>query len=341
MRVKTGSEQSNLFDILGHAERMASRKSGLDRLRVIDWEGFRPVLMEHLAYEDQSKGGRPPWCPVLMLKVLFLQRFHDLSDEQMEYQLADRFSFLRFVGLRPGDSVPDHATIWAFKERLGEEGIVAVFEAFDCQLRAKGLIGHEGKIVDASFVEAPRQRNRPDENRQIKEGRRPKSFEKKPRRSCQKDSDARWTKKNGQSYYGYKNHAKVDAASKFVEAFVVTHAAVHDSQVLADLIGEEDREAGLWADSAYVGEAIDRHLKGHGVHNFVCEKGTRGRKLTREQKKLNRTKSSVRSRVEHVFGRITHFGGDRFRRIGIRRARFEICLTNLTYNFDRYAFFRT
>ncbi len=158
-----------------------------------------------------------------------------------------------------------------------------------------------------------------------------------PAANCQKDSVARWTQKNGQSYYGYKNHAKVDAVSQFVEAFTVTHTAVHDSQALDDLVSEEDRGVGLWADSAYTGSAIEEHLNNCGVHNFACEKGTAWRGLTREQKKWYRIKSSVRSRVEHAFGRIAHFGGDRFNRIGIKRARFEIRLTNLTYNPTREA----
>jgi IS5 family transposase len=337
MRVKTGSKQSNLFDILDHADSMTERKSGLDRLEVIDWEAFRPVLLKHLEYKAQSKGGRIPWCPVLMLKVLVLQRFFGLSDEQSEFQILDRFSFLRFLGLRPGDGAPDHATIWSFKERLGVEGMRAIFAAFDAQLRGQNLIGKEGKIVDASFVEAPRQRNRRHENEQIKRGERPEHFDRKPRRGCQKDTDARWTKKNNLAHYGYKNHAKVDAASKFVEDFAVTNAAVHDSQALPTLIGEEDSGSALWADSAYAGKPIAEHLERHNVLNFVCEKATATRPLKREQKRLNRRKSKVRARVEHAFGRMAQFGGNTFRRIGLRRARFEITLTNLTYNLDRFA----
>lgn len=82
MSVKTGRSQSNLFDILSHADTASQRKSSLDRLEVIDWETFRPLLEERLSYGDQSKGGRIPWCPVLMLKVLVLQRFFDLSDQE-------------------------------------------------------------------------------------------------------------------------------------------------------------------------------------------------------------------------------------------------------------------
>lgn len=122
---------------------------------MIDWEPFRPLLLKHLAYCDHKKGGRIPWCPVLMLKVLVLQRFFGLSDEGKEFEILDRFSFLRFLGLCPGDGAPDHATSWAFNERLGEDGMLAVFELFNAQLHTQGLIASCGKIIDASFVEAP------------------------------------------------------------------------------------------------------------------------------------------------------------------------------------------
>ena len=339
MRVRRGSKQSNLFDILSHVDIASQRKSSLDRLSVIDWERFRPLLDERLAYGDQSKGGRIPWCPVLMLKVLVLQRFFDLSDQDTEFQILDRFSFLRFLGLRPGDGAPDHATIWAFKERLGAEGMLAVFELFNDQLRDQGLIASCGKIIDASFVEAPKQRNRRHENEQIKRGEVPERIARKRRRQCQKDLDARWAKKNNQSYYGYKNHVKMDAASKFIETFTVTHAAVHDSQPVEQLLRQSDRETVLWADSAYIGPIIAALLERFKMLDNICEKGTSVRPLNRSQKRRNKERSRIRARVEHAFGRIAQFGGNRFRRIGQRRCRFETALTNLTYNLDRYAMF--
>lgn len=339
MRVKTGSEQSNIFDILAHVDTASKRKSSLDRLSVIDWEGFRPLLMEHLSYSDQARGGRRPWCPVLMLKVLILQRYFGLSDEETEFQIMDRFSFLRFLGLRPGDGAPDHATIWAFKERLGEAGMLAIFDAFGALLADRGLVGSTGKLVDASFIEAPKQRNTREENEQIKSGERPAAFDENPNRGCQKDTDARWTKKNDETHFGYKNHVKVDGASKLIETFTVTAASVHDSQPVEELLRETDRGKSMWADSAYTGKPIALILEEAGMKGLICQKGTSGHPLTAGQKECNRIISSVRSRVEHVFGRIAQWRGDRFRRIGIARCRFETALTNFTYNVDRYAMF--
>ena len=147
-----------------------------------------------MAYGDQKKGGRIPWCPVLMLKVLVLQRFYDLSAQEIEFQIMDRFSFLRFLGLRPGDGVPGHATTWSFKERLGGDGMLAIFDVFNNQLRQAGFIASCGKIAGASFMEAPKQRNRRHmprsecgdkakrPNKQIKRGIVPERIARKPRR---------------------------------------------------------------------------------------------------------------------------------------------------------------
>lgn len=106
---------------------------------MIDWELFRPELESLLGYDnrDLSKGGRPPFDPVFMLKVLVLQKYHNLSDEQTEFQIGDRFSFMQFLGLQPGDSVPDEKTIWDFKwllDKDGHDGARKLFECFASQL---------------------------------------------------------------------------------------------------------------------------------------------------------------------------------------------------------------
>lgn len=120
-----------------------------------------------------GKGGRPPIDPVLMFKVLVLQKFHGLSDEECEFQIRDLFSFMIFLGLHPWDAIPDARTIWDFKQALewdGRDGARRLFERFDQILTEGGLIGRKGSIVDASFVEVMRQRNNRKENEQIKEG---------------------------------------------------------------------------------------------------------------------------------------------------------------------------
>ena len=188
--------------------------------------------------------------------------------------------------------------------------------------------------MDASLVEAPRQRNSKEENDQLKTGIIPEGWKEQPTKLRQKDTDARWTKKNNQSYYGYKNHAKVDSKSKLVTGYMVTNASVHDSQALDTLLCEQDNGQDLYADSAYTGqqETLDKH----GVKDQVCEKSARNRPLTEDQKRSNKEKSKTRVRVDHVFGYMENSMGSMFnRKIGIKRAETVIGLMNLTYNMLR------
>lgn len=336
MNYKRGNQQGGLFDYQERKELLRQQTTPLDRLNEhIDWELFRLDLEGHLDYRTGTQGGRPPWCPVLMFKILVLQKYYDLSEEQTQFQILDRFSFQRFLGLDVGDPVPDKNSIWTFKERLGEKGVRAGFDLFDEVLRECGLLASRGKIVDASFVEVPRQRNRREENAQIKAGRTPEAWQEQPAKLAQKDVDARWTKKHGQSHYGYKNHLKGNAQTKLIEDFAVTDASVHDSQVLAELLDQSDGR--LHADSAYRSAKLDDLLRARGIQNRVHEKGYRNRPLTEKQKAANAKKSRVRARAEHIFGfQVYQMGANWIRTIGRKRAERGIGLGNLVYNFFRY-----
>ncbi|MDP2889084.1 MAG: IS5 family transposase, partial [Bacteroidota bacterium] len=196
---------------------------------------------------------------------------------------------------------------------------------------------NEGKMVDASFVEAPRQRNTREENKHIKQtGTAPELWKETPHKLCQKDVDARWTKKNNVTFFGYKNHIKADTKTKLIEEFIVTDASVHDSQPIEGLLNENDKGQPLYADSAYTGEKQENIYKNKKVLNMVHEKGYKGKPLTDEQKTDNREKSRVRVRVEHVFGFVENrMNGSIVRTIGIARAKAKIGMMNLTYNISR------
>jgi IS5 family transposase len=308
----------------------------LERLKKgVDFEFFRELLEIRLTKEAKGKGGRPPYDYVLMFKILILQRYYNLSDDQTEYQINDRMSFMRFLDLTIADDIPDSKTIWNFTERLTDlELVKELFDLFGSQLERLGLIVNEGKIIDASFVEAPRQRNGKDKNKQIKEGKGDQLWKGQPNKKRQKDIDARWTKKNFQNYYGYKNHAKVDAKSKLIDTYQVTDASVHDSQTVDILLNEKDKGQELYADSAYVGqqETLDKYH----VKNQIHEKGYKNNPLTEEQIVSNTGKSRTRVRVEHVFGFMENSMGSMFfRKIGIKRAEASVGLMNLTYNMFR------
>ena len=156
--------------------------------------------------------------------------------KQVEYQVRDRLSFTRFLGLGFEDRIPDGTTLWLFREKLANAGLVEkLFERFSRHLEAKGFIARGGQMVDATIVPVPKQRNSRDENEQVKSGKTPEGWEKKPAKNRQKDKDARWTKKHGKSFFGYKNHINADAKHKLIRDYDVTDASGHDSQTFDDL----------------------------------------------------------------------------------------------------------
>jgi IS5 family transposase len=298
---------------------------------------FEGILNGVFAKGNKGTGGRPPYNYLLLFKTLILQRLFNISDDQAEFQINDRMTFRRFLGLSLGDQVPDAKTIWLFRDTLVKAGAMEeLFNSFSLQLEQKGIVSHKGTIVDATFVEAPRQRNTRDENRQIKEGKTPEDWEKRENihKIRQKDTDARWTVKNKERHFGYKDHVKVDADSKLIIAYSVTDASVHDSRALIGMIDEKDKV--LYADSAYSGNPIAGQLP-EAIQNQIHEKGYRNKPLSEEQKAGNKRKSRIRARIEHVFGYMNGtMRGITVRSIGIARADFNIGLTNLIYNLCRY-----
>jgi IS5 family transposase len=303
----------------------------------VNFEMFREILESRLTKEPQGKGGRPPYGYVMMFKIIILQRYYNLSDDQAEYQINDWMSFMRFLNLSIADDIPDSKTVWHFREQLTDLDMVEeLFTLFLTELEKLNLIINEGKIMDASFVEVPRQRNSREENQQIKSGEIPQSITVNPHVQSQKDTDARWTQKNKVNYFGCKNHVKQDAGSKPIVGYTVTDASVHDSQVTEVLLNENDKGEDFYADSAYSGEPQEKIIAAKEMNNHVCEKGARNRPLKKKKKDSNREKSKVRSRVEHIFGFMEMSMHEMYINcIGIKRASAIIGLMNLTYNMYR------
>jgi IS5 family transposase len=331
---------TGLFDEEFTKERLSVIGNPLEAInKALDFELFRESLESKLLNTNKkNNAGAKPYDVVMLFKILILQRYYGLGDSQVEYQILDRTSFKTFLGLATGDKVPDEKTVWSFRERLTKTGLVKeLFEQFVSFLEEKELIFNEGQMIDASFTLAPRQRNTREENKSIKNGEGNNLWNDKPNKKKHKDIDARWTKKNGETFYGYKNHAKVDTKSKFINTYTVTDASVHDSQALDDLLTEKDKEQGLHADSAYTGEDQDKIIEKYDMKNKVHEKGYRNRPLTDKQKASNTKKSKIRARVEHVFGFMEQsMNGLVLKSVGITRASGIIGLINLTYNLFRY-----
>jgi len=265
---------SSLFPEEFRLEKLSKQGDPLERLnKVVNWEYFRTTIEELVNKEKMVNAGPKPYDPLLMFKILILQRYYNLGDHQIEYQILDRLTFCRFLGLSLNDRVPDEKTVWSFRERLIKKGLdKKLFELFNTLLEKNGLIAQEGKIIDASFVEAPRQRNSMDKNRQIKEGKGDGLWNEEANKKRQKDIDARWTKKNNETHYGYKNHSKIDNKYKFIDTYTTTATSVHHSQALDHLLDQKDKGQELWADSAYSGEAQETTIKKYEINSQIHEK---------------------------------------------------------------------
>jgi IS5 family transposase len=329
-----------LFDDLFLTQKLSKLGNPLEKLdRYIDWKIFQDTVNQAIESKDgkEKKGGRPAYDRLMLFKALIIQSLYNLSDEQLEYQILDRTSFKIFLGLKKSDRVPDSRTYWHFREQLISSGLIeSLFTAFNAQLDRSGVFANEGKMVDASFVDVPKQRNTREENKQIKEGKLPSGWDKTPNKLAQKDTDARWTKKNNVSFYGYKNHVKADIKTKLICKYVVTSASVHDSQLVDQLLDKTDEGQDFYADSAYAGEPLEQVYTKKKVESKVNEKGYKKRPLTEEQKSNNREKSKVRARVEHIFGFVENsMNGSYIRTIGMARAEAKIGMMNIVYNICR------
>lgn len=331
------------YTFFGEHQALAALSQAGDRLeeleRHVDFAPLVKVAEQIWRPKGERQGaGRPRWSSEVMLRVLLLKRLYNLSDEQTEYQLRDRLSFLRFAGLGLGDKVPDSRTIWLYGEELKQaDGARGLFEALNAQLQQRGLMVQSGVLVDATLVAVPKQRNTREENAQIKAGETPADWLKQPRKLAQKDVEARWTKRYHQTYYGYKNHVKTSVRTKLILDYTVTAATVQDGTQLPALIQAGDRS--VHADRAYAGRPNAAHLRAAGVENLIHEKAEWNRTLTDEQKQCNRTKSTVRARVEHPFAFMQRsLGGLHQRCIGFARNAHQIGLLNLAYNLCRGAY---
>ncbi len=236
-------KQIGIFDESRALERLSKLGDKLEWLSsAIDWSVFRPLLNEAKPNKSQTiKGGRPPLSNLMMFKILILLELHGLSDEDGEFYINDRLTWKRFLGLSLSDAAPDRTSIWLFREALRVSGVYdELFLLFNEKMEELGVITHKGSIMDASFVDVPRQRNSREENKTIKEGGVPEAWESPENANmlAQKDLDASWAKKNEEVHYGYKDHVLCDADSKMVVDYRVTTACVHDSRMLFALLNE-------------------------------------------------------------------------------------------------------
>lgn len=265
----------------GRLEKLGDRLEPINS--IIDWEAFRPMI------ERKNNGaGRPFYDSILMLKMLVLQRFYSLSDEELEYQVADRISFQKFLGFP--NQIPDYSTVWNFREYLSEDDLIdATWDELKRQMKEKGITFAEGKVQDATFIIAP-------------PGKTDSGMENRGRgQPTTRNEDGSWTKKNDKSFFGYKEHIKTDLKTGIIESVAITTASVHDSQI--DLMNPEDV---AYRDKGYFG------AKTRAKGDATMDKRVRGQKTLSPKEMLrNKRISKKRSPGERPFAvkkRVMHGG---------------------------------
>jgi Transposase and inactivated derivatives, IS5 family len=314
--------RETLFDFASnelykHVSKLGDR---LNHIRdIMGWESFRPILSS--LYDNRTeKGGRPNVDEVVMLKVLVLQNWYNLSDPEMEFQLADRLSFQHFID---STEIPDFSTIWRFRERLNKSGVWGeVWNELQRQLKSKGLKIREGHIQDATFIESDLGKKRySKEKKAEKEGRKVEYTEKQ---QSHMDKDASFSIKSGQVHHGYKLSTKVDVDHELIRAFETVTASQHDATI--EQIDEGDIAA--YRDKGYFGTLLPDSVK-----DFTMDRAVRNRPLTEQQKERNRKISKIRSPGERPFSVIkTVFNRfkTRYKRIG--RVNIQSMMSCFAYN---------
>jgi IS5 family transposase len=342
--------QPGFFDIENRLSALSKGSDPLEALnKHIDFEAFRPLLTEILAFRgDKIKGGRPPHDPVLMFKILILQSLYSLSDDQAEFQVRDRLSFMRFLGLGLWEKVPDAKTIWLYRERL-KAHMDDLFRRFNEQLKEKGYLAMGGQIVDASVIKAPRQRLSEDEKEAVKAGKSATEIWENPSKARQKDVDARWRLKQSRPKkgqlplaipeFGYKTHISADRTHGFIRAFQVTDAARFDGGELKFLLSKDVTCSKVWGDAAYFSQENQKFLEENGFISDLHRKKPKGKPLPSHISRANGRRSKIRAHIEHVFAFQKHRMGLFVRTIGLARAKVKIGFANLAYNMRRLVFF--
>jgi IS5 family transposase len=298
-------QQRGFVDHLVGAGRSRSDKFFAKVEEAIDWAPLEAML----GGLHNAKTGRPSHPPLVLFKILLLQRWYDLSDAGVEDALNDRKSFARFIGLGLDEAAPDHTAICRFRGLLMARGLMGpLFDALMAQLDEDGLVVREGTLMDATLVASaarppsapPRGEPKPDDP--FEAGKRSRV-----------DPDARWTKKGGKALFGYKLHVASDAGMRLLRRFELTPANVNDCVEGPGLVCPDGGDH--YADKAYDNQAMRETLAAHGLANGVMQRPNRHHRLRPAERRRNRWLTPMRAAVEGAFGECK-------RRLGFARARY-------------------
>lgn len=307
--------------------------------RIIDWRPIERFLKKKLR-RSRDAIGNPAYPPLSMFKVLLLQRWYGLSDQGMDDALADRISFVRFAGFSFDYDTPDSTTICRFRNHLMDRGLdVKLFNMLNEQLEAYGLIIKQGAIVDASIITSSR-RPRKSEVVEPVEGRRDGTPGYEVETNYSDDSDARWTVKAKQPYYGYKIHMACDGEHGFIIGGHATGANRSDTKELMEVVKESGIKKGsmVFADKGYASADNRCDLEENHLTDGIMYKAARGRQLSEPEKIINRAISRLRGKVERAFGTLKKdYGFQRTRYLGCAKVKLEFLLNAMAFNLKKAA----
>lgn len=316
MHAATSTPVQSLFSY-ATADRGGERVTAfLTRMEtLVSWEELAETLSEHVYTADT---GRPGFPITTLTKCLFLAQWYGLSDPELEDQIRDRLSFQRFLGITAVGDIPDETTLCRFRNKLIRLDIAdELFTVVQQLIDDHGVRVKRGTIVDATIIAAPKGRKRVDG-------------------SSTRDTDAGFTKKNGKSYHGYKQHIATDTKGQFIQRVIVTSATPHDSTVADALIHGET--IAVFGDSAYVAKERRQRLRAHGIYDGTIDRAYRNRPLSEKQHRQNRKKSSVRCRIEHAFAWMKGRMGYRsIRYRGLQKNTAHALFVATAYNLKRLA----
>jgi IS5 family transposase len=314
-------------------EAVASAAGGnevLERIsRLVDWSRIEALLSEL----HGGRMGAPAYPSLLMFKALLLQRWYDLSDPALEEALKDRLSFRRFAGLPLSEAIPDHSTLWRFREALGQALASRAFAEIGRQIEASGFVMKQGTLIDASLV--PAAVNPP---KRPEEALPPDADGRAASKLIKSDLDpqAAWTRKGGRYHFGYKLHAAMDKTSRIIRRVSVTPANINDSEEADKLICGDERT--VYADKAYDSKDRRARLSLSSIGNGIMRRGHPRRTLTAAEVRRNQRLAKHRGAIEPLFSLFKNvYGFARARYRGLARNSAALILAAAAINLKRWA----
>jgi transposase, IS5 family len=281
--------------------------------RMVPWKELGEAIEPIYPKGTAEAGGRPAVAVERMLRIYFLQLWFNLSDPAVEEALYDSASMRRFAGIDLGiEPVPDETTVCKFRHLLERNGMGRTLpKAMNTYLRENGIKVGNGTIVDATIISAPSSTKNQDKKR---------------------DPEMHQTAKGKQWYFGMKAHLGVDSKTKIIHTIKASAANVADALALPHLLhGKETR---VWSDQVYRGQREEMRKAAPRARDFTNQRYRWGKRIDERIKAVNRTTSSIRSKVEHTIGvikRVFGFQKVRYRGLAKNLHRLEVtaALANL------------